>query len=395
MLGQLVSFIERADDTRSQPNAEEYQLTADAEATAPDAPPAEPSVIRDEIDSVAVDMTGATLESVDVANETVQSPSQPPPPTGHQQAALLPQAIERPPDLPLVGPWSAQWATLLRRCERETNEVEALRQALSDARSLIEDRDSLLERLVGLPKQVGSGIPETDHVAITSPSEALRQEVRFVIESGSRELERAVEHQAQRVTALEDLLERERAYHVEELAAAMQQQEILKKQLEESHSTSETVTKAVQDAEHSRVEASKAVAKCLILRDDYNAQVLQCQSLKQEVLDLRQKVATKEKEISSLRDAVGTPRDIRSSMMLQVMERQAWGGRSVAKAATAMDGWSLRAARLLFNHAGLRLAFILYVIILHVYVGVVLVHVLHQMPTVGDDVHDHVANHLA
>merc|ERR1711991_986578 len=103
-------------------------------------------------------------------------------------------------------------------------------------------------------------------------------------------------------------------------------------------------------------------------------------------------------ELAALRHGGSQPtRELRQDPVVAAVARNKWGNRAVG-AAAMLDVVVLRFGRLLRANASLRLLAVAYVLVLHAYVFnaimVFLTHSSHMPDHMGDDVHDHIANHL-
>ena len=82
---------------------------------------------------------------------------------------------------------------------------------------------------------------------------------------------------------------------------------------------------------------------------------------------------------------------LRNAPVFARIQQTAWGS-FVTSVASRVDRLGIRSGRFLSAHAAVRVAFVVYLVLLHVYVFHLFAAVLHAMPATGNDVHAHVAS---
>ena len=85
---------------------------------------------------------------------------------------------------------------------------------------------------------------------------------------------------------------------------------------------------------------------------------------------------------------------IQTTKVYRSIPTEKWWGKTLQQGITTMDSSSMKAGRFLRQNAAVRLAFVAYIIIVHLYMFYLSTLGMHTLPAAGHDVHDHIENHL-
>lgn len=390
MFSHLVSLIEKADDTLAagtegvdvHPPATPLAYPGDGQG-APDDSSQPPSswvgpVVRDiRSDASLEDKTRDEATVVVVPPEGAGMSEQPP-----SLIAATTEGSRRavPPEY-----WSERVAALMQATEASAGREQLLRLELADVRQLLSDRDQLLRKLS--PWATTTDDPP---LASTEVVAEVAAHCHQTAELPVRSLERAVSQQQEQIAVLRRDLTSLRTRELSLQESLDTERSLCLRRENELNALVEQQKRQLQEADVTRAEASKALAKYGLLRTERDLAVAAASSLKRDAENLQTELYRRGAEIVRLQSNLITPTELKSTAVYRMIEQSKWG----SSAASAIDVLSLRAGRALLGNATIRLGLLIYVAVLHLYLLLVMWHVSHGMPASGVNVHDHVANHL-
>ena len=291
-------------------------------------------------------------------------------------------------------------ATLVGRCARAESALEAERielsqmhTELSTLRAELRHCRSILER-VESERRGTLCEPADDHRRVE-----LGYEVRNLLENSVAQdqpvqlLERTITIYSETIHALRatNVALREQLISEEEDHTKVMDQ--LRQELAAALAANNHDRHIAADHEKKNEELRRMTAKALSLQAAVGTMQQQIQSQNEQVAILTNVLATRDAEMASLSVERAQLRDLEKTRIYQAMSNR-WWGPSVQRAATALDLSTMHLAKFLRKNAVLRLVVALYAVVLHVYVFHLVASVVHLMPHVGHDVHDHISNHL-
>jgi hypothetical protein len=275
----------------------------------------------------------------------------------------------------------------------ERVETKHLRAEIAELQASVELLRSMLSRAHRLEFVGGESAEATAHNELHYEIRSALQNSDFT-DNSVRVLERTVSIHADTIQALQaanitlkgDLLEEEEAHK--------RDVERLESELAGATASSEGMKRVSLDYDRKCEEVRRLCAKVHAMQAALMAVQHQAASEKEQVAILNQLLLARDREIASFSVERAAVKDLERTKIYQAMNNK-WWGPSVQRAASALDLSTMHLARFLRQNAALRLCVAIYAVLLHLYVFHVVSSVVHLMPHVGHDVHDHISNHLS
>lgn len=285
-----------------------------------------------------------------------------------------------------VAAWAARLARSEAQCERLTREAARAEEELGKARGQLATAERLLQS-AGAPANAAPPAP-------TDEAESFLEDRRA--EAVAR-LERVTAFHVLTIATLERSNEALRRSLLDAEGAHALQVDELQAELSRAPAVDmEAYAAAVRDRDRRKDENGRLLAKTHSLSEGMRELQATHSSLRAQHDQAMAMLAKREAELEELRsNAEGSQRqDVQGSRLFQAISEQSPLGARVTRVAAAFDVASLQVGRLLRSNAPLRVFICLYVLILHLYMFHIVTSVVHVMPHVGVDVHDHLANHI-
>ena len=358
MLSQLITFIEKVDETSEQRPCPDSQ-----------------TFIRTPIESSSEPATKSFVTDTSKAPIS-QAELQTPKRNSNSRLAEERSILHTSPN------------EFLLRCEFLEKKVVSLQHTieLHEEENTRKDRTLAAVRHRLVEKGQWSMIEEDEQLAV------LREEQHE--SKAMRQVELVLRYNAETIDTLQSSNVALRAKLAEE--DTLHQDRIKKLSDEVTGLTFDTfkMSEITADNERKRAEITRQIKRVTALQQLHDDTSSLCNLLKDQVAVLHETIAARDRQGDSQRHVTIQLRELSDTKVIQSIERKWWWGKGVKRAAVVADVAAVQVGRLLRNHAILRLFVGFYLIVLHVYVFHVVSSVLHSIPHVGDDVHDHIAGHL-